>query len=271
MQFSKYLVFNFFFPPFFFFLFSLIVFMMVVEDSKELSVIMMAGSLCALIFDFISETAFLSNPNFAEKSFDILCKLFSRIFILSQQFVCFTNDSLFNSVCFLLPMLCQITMNVEGCKTLVSSGGLAAISDCNMELAFIQVVLVLVLLSRKSLVSFYVANHLLFTCWKQLQIQLNMNDDEMAQMDLLEIITAVYLLDHFSQSFITTPGMLYWKQQEKLMLGSFNNNRCLLSVHYKSGAPNDVELNSWKSDGIVYIGFVNDMNMMQSFGNDMNR
>ncbi|KAA0060392.1 neurochondrin isoform X3 [Cucumis melo var. makuwa] len=55
------------------------------EDSKELSVIMMAGSLCALIFDFISETAFLSNPNFAEKSFDILCKLFSRIFILSQQ------------------------------------------------------------------------------------------------------------------------------------------------------------------------------------------
>uniref|UniRef100_A0A9I9EEI5 Uncharacterized protein n=1 Tax=Cucumis melo TaxID=3656 RepID=A0A9I9EEI5_CUCME len=33
----------------------------------------------------------------------------------------------------------------------------------------------------------------------------------------------------------------------------------------------DVELNSWKSDGIVYIGFVNDMTIMQSFGNDMNR
>uniref|UniRef100_A0A9I9ECI3 FKBP12-rapamycin binding domain-containing protein n=1 Tax=Cucumis melo TaxID=3656 RepID=A0A9I9ECI3_CUCME len=32
-------------------------------------------------------------------------------------------------------------------------------------------------------------------------------------------------------------------------------------------ASQDVELNSWKSDRIVYIGFVNDMN--QSFGNDM--
>ncbi|KAL4022114.1 hypothetical protein IC575_015837 [Cucumis melo] len=55
------------------------------EDSKELSVIMMAGSICALIFDFTSETALLSNPNFADKSLDKLCKLFSRIFILSQQ------------------------------------------------------------------------------------------------------------------------------------------------------------------------------------------
>ncbi|XP_057434401.1 uncharacterized protein LOC130727311 [Lotus japonicus] len=36
----------------------------------------------------------------------------------------------FYSVCFLLPMLCQITMKVEGCKALASCGELKAVLDC---------------------------------------------------------------------------------------------------------------------------------------------
>ena len=59
--------------------------MMVVEDAHEPSVIMMAASICALVFDYTSENALLSNPNFADKSLDKLCRLFSRIFALSQQ------------------------------------------------------------------------------------------------------------------------------------------------------------------------------------------
>ncbi|XP_038899673.1 neurochondrin isoform X2 [Benincasa hispida] len=55
------------------------------EDTKEPSVIMMAASICALIFDFTSENALLSNPSFADKSLDKLCRLFSRIFALSRQ------------------------------------------------------------------------------------------------------------------------------------------------------------------------------------------
>lgn len=58
---------------------------MVVEDANESSVMMMAASICALIFDFTSEKALLSNPIFADKSLDKLCRLFSRIFALSQQ------------------------------------------------------------------------------------------------------------------------------------------------------------------------------------------
>lgn len=55
------------------------------EDANESSVMMMAASICALIFDFTSEKALLSNPIFADKSLDKLCRLFSRIFALSQQ------------------------------------------------------------------------------------------------------------------------------------------------------------------------------------------
>ncbi|PNX94553.1 neuroguidin, partial [Trifolium pratense] len=41
----------------------------------------------------------------------------------------------FQSVCFLLPMLCQITMKVEGCKALAScEGGLKAVLDCLRKL-----------------------------------------------------------------------------------------------------------------------------------------
>lgn len=50
----------------------------------------------------------------------------------------FPNYSPFNSVCFLLPMLCQITMSVEGCKTLISSGGLAAVSNFSLKIADIK-------------------------------------------------------------------------------------------------------------------------------------
>ncbi|XP_029125303.1 neurochondrin isoform X2 [Cajanus cajan] len=40
----------------------------------------------------------------------------------------------FSAVCFLLPMLCQITMEIEGCKTLASCKGLEAVSDCFSKL-----------------------------------------------------------------------------------------------------------------------------------------
>ena len=42
----------------------------------------------------------------------------------------FLNGSPFYSICFLLPMLCQITMKIEGCKALASSGGHKAVSLC---------------------------------------------------------------------------------------------------------------------------------------------
>ncbi|XAR71016.1 hypothetical protein NMG60_11028091 [Bertholletia excelsa] len=40
----------------------------------------------------------------------------------------------FYAVCFLLPMLCQITMEVYGCKVLVSSGAYKAVMDCLIKL-----------------------------------------------------------------------------------------------------------------------------------------
>ncbi|CAK8568578.1 unnamed protein product [Lathyrus sativus] len=48
----------------------------------------------------------------------------------------------FHSVCFLLPMLCQITMKVEGCKALASCGGLKAVLDCFSKLIGSNVYLV---------------------------------------------------------------------------------------------------------------------------------
>ncbi|KAJ7958552.1 neurochondrin [Quillaja saponaria] len=44
------------------------------------------------------------------------------------------ENSPFYSVCFLLPMLCQITMKTEGCKALASSGGHKAVMDCLIKL-----------------------------------------------------------------------------------------------------------------------------------------
>ncbi|KAF5726260.1 neurochondrin [Tripterygium wilfordii] len=44
------------------------------------------------------------------------------------------EPSPFYSVCFLLPMLCQITMEIEGCKALASSGGYKAVVECLIKL-----------------------------------------------------------------------------------------------------------------------------------------
>uniref|UniRef100_A0A6P4ACC7 neurochondrin isoform X2 n=1 Tax=Ziziphus jujuba TaxID=326968 RepID=A0A6P4ACC7_ZIZJJ len=44
------------------------------------------------------------------------------------------EPSPFYSTCFLLPMLCQMTMEVEGCKVLVSCGGHKAVCDCLIKL-----------------------------------------------------------------------------------------------------------------------------------------
>ncbi|XP_075651191.1 uncharacterized protein LOC142621726 isoform X2 [Castanea sativa] len=44
------------------------------------------------------------------------------------------EQSPFYSICFLLPMLCQITMKIEGCKALASSGGHKAVMECLIKL-----------------------------------------------------------------------------------------------------------------------------------------
>ncbi|KAF5176660.1 Neurochondrin, partial [Thalictrum thalictroides] len=44
------------------------------------------------------------------------------------------EPSPFYSVCFMLPMLCQITMDIEGCRMLVSNNGLNSIADCLVKL-----------------------------------------------------------------------------------------------------------------------------------------
>ncbi|XP_073011060.1 uncharacterized protein [Typha latifolia] len=44
------------------------------------------------------------------------------------------ESSPFYSVCFLLPMLCQITMEYDGCKILASFGGYKAVVDCLVKM-----------------------------------------------------------------------------------------------------------------------------------------
>ncbi|KAL8263433.1 hypothetical protein R6Q59_024782 [Mikania micrantha] len=44
------------------------------------------------------------------------------------------EQSPFSSVCFLLPMLCQITMEVDGCQLIVSSGTYKAVVECLIKL-----------------------------------------------------------------------------------------------------------------------------------------
>ncbi|XP_010528500.1 PREDICTED: neurochondrin isoform X2 [Tarenaya hassleriana] len=44
------------------------------------------------------------------------------------------ESSPFMSTCFLLPMLCQITMKTEGCKVLAASGGYKAVVECLIKL-----------------------------------------------------------------------------------------------------------------------------------------
>ncbi|KAJ0030427.1 hypothetical protein Pint_12463 [Pistacia integerrima] len=44
------------------------------------------------------------------------------------------EPSPFYSICFLLPMLCQTTMEIEGCKALASSGGYKAVVECLIKL-----------------------------------------------------------------------------------------------------------------------------------------
>ncbi|GAV79586.1 Neurochondrin domain-containing protein [Cephalotus follicularis] len=44
------------------------------------------------------------------------------------------EPSPFYSICFLLPMLCQITMEIDGCRALASSGGYKAVVGCLIKL-----------------------------------------------------------------------------------------------------------------------------------------
>ncbi|PIA45641.1 hypothetical protein AQUCO_01600098v1 [Aquilegia coerulea] len=44
------------------------------------------------------------------------------------------EPSPFYSVCFMLPMMCQITMDIEGCRMLASNSGLNSVADCLVKL-----------------------------------------------------------------------------------------------------------------------------------------
>ncbi|XP_023761482.1 uncharacterized protein LOC111909929 [Lactuca sativa] len=44
------------------------------------------------------------------------------------------EQSSFSSVCFLLPMLCQITMEIDGCRLIASSGAYKAVVECLIRL-----------------------------------------------------------------------------------------------------------------------------------------
>lgn len=44
------------------------------------------------------------------------------------------ESSPFYSICFLIPLLCQMTENVEGCRVLASSGGYKAVVDCLIKM-----------------------------------------------------------------------------------------------------------------------------------------
>ncbi|KAI3512314.1 hypothetical protein L1887_19629 [Cichorium endivia] len=44
------------------------------------------------------------------------------------------EHSSFSSVCFLLPMLCQITMEIDGCRVVASSGAYKAVVECLIRL-----------------------------------------------------------------------------------------------------------------------------------------
>nr|TKS11118.1 hypothetical protein D5086_0000077200 [Populus alba] len=44
------------------------------------------------------------------------------------------EPSPFHSISFLLPMMCQITMDIEGCEALISSGGYKAVAECLVKL-----------------------------------------------------------------------------------------------------------------------------------------
>ncbi|CAK7353824.1 unnamed protein product [Dovyalis caffra] len=44
------------------------------------------------------------------------------------------EPSPFHSVSFLLPMICQITMEIEGCEALICSGGYKAVTECLVKL-----------------------------------------------------------------------------------------------------------------------------------------
>ncbi|CAB4266821.1 unnamed protein product [Prunus armeniaca] len=44
------------------------------------------------------------------------------------------EPSPFYSICFLLPLLCQMTMEIEGCKALISCGGHISVVDCFVKL-----------------------------------------------------------------------------------------------------------------------------------------
>nr|XP_025623571.1 neurochondrin isoform X6 [Arachis hypogaea] len=51
-----------------------------------------------------------------------------------QRYLYKDNYCPFYAVCFLLPLLCQITMEIEGCKAMASCGGLKSVIDCFSKL-----------------------------------------------------------------------------------------------------------------------------------------
>lgn len=64
------------------------------EDANDLSVIMMASSICALLFDYTSEEALLNHPNFNSNSLSSLYRLIARSLASCRQ----VKLLMFNSV-----------------------------------------------------------------------------------------------------------------------------------------------------------------------------
>lgn len=51
---------------------------MVAENTNDLSVLMMASSICALVFDFTSEEALLNHPDLSSSCLNSLSRLIAR-------------------------------------------------------------------------------------------------------------------------------------------------------------------------------------------------
>ncbi|KAJ8751729.1 hypothetical protein K2173_025902 [Erythroxylum novogranatense] len=75
-----------------------------------------------LLGSYLAETPYASE----EKVLDLLEYLLT---IQGED-----EPSPFHSTCFMLPMVCQITMQTAGCKALISSGGHQAVVDCLIKL-----------------------------------------------------------------------------------------------------------------------------------------
>jgi len=68
---------------------------LVSEGTEDSSILMMASSICALIFDFTSEEALLNHPSFDTSSLNSLSRLIARSLALYEQVNCMVFEVFF--------------------------------------------------------------------------------------------------------------------------------------------------------------------------------